>query len=99
MWALAPLGVLNLVAVIAISAFAVLNSAFREILRPAVIEVCCSARLIAMASAVLGIVAEWGTQSVPIGLAAFLASWAIQWFVLHNWAVSQKHRKVVSWGI
>ncbi len=88
-FALLSLGLFNLAAFVIVAAgvvsFLVLLLAIR-----ATAEVCSSPRLIAMASAVIGLLANHFVGSASLGLAAMVASWAAQWFFLHDWAVARK---------
>jgi hypothetical protein len=60
------------------------------VLRDATIKICCSGRLIALASASIGLICEWQTGSVLAGFLVLVASWGIQWFLLHDWAMTKR---------
>lgn len=91
-WALSLLGPINFFVMLVAFGLIVARVAGKfllEVVRATVITVCCSGRLIAMASVIVGLSVNH-IAGVTMGLVSLVSSWAIQLFLVHDWAVAQR---------
>ncbi len=96
-WIATLLGPLNMVILLTFVGLIVL-AIVTLVVRDVTIRVCSSGRLIAMASAVSGLVLEWSTGSIAMGMGGLFVSFALQWLALHKWAIGQIERgNLLTW--